>query len=74
MSRQKTPSAQTRAEGLGAGLLSGEALGVAGGVVGFALRARALHLGEDAVGEPVAKAVEARLNAGGCRRDRSRGR
>ena len=42
MSRQNTPRAHAGAQRLGAGLLGGEALGVAGGAVGLALGAGAL--------------------------------
>ena len=68
MSRQKTPRAEAGAERLGARLLGGEALGVGGG----ARRAgrsdlRPLDLGEDAVREAVAEALQASSRCGGCR-------
>src|SRR6185437_9837970 len=52
------PAAHAGAERLGAGLLGGEALGVAGGPVVLALGAGAFDLGEDAVREALAVALQ----------------
>ena len=51
------------AQRLGAGLLGGEPLGVACGAVGLALRARALDLGEDALDETLAEALQRLFDA-----------
>src|SRR5690606_30466981 len=50
-------------QGLGAGLLGGEPLGVAPGRIGLAVRAGALQFSEDALLETVAEAVQRRLDA-----------
>src|ERR1051325_2589666 len=56
-------AAQARAERLGAGLLGGEALGVARRPRGAALRALLLDLRKDALDEAVAEALERLLDA-----------
>src|SRR5580698_924134 len=60
-------AAQAGAQRLGAGLLGGEALGVAARPVGLALGASPLDLGEDAAGKPLAEALERLLDAADVR-------